>query len=409
MRQFRSAVFILLFVVSSAGIAHALSSGPSQGFAGDPPPGNTCHNCHNSFPLNSGDGQLDLSGITSYVPGETYTLSVHIEDPDQSRWGFQLTAKDNANNGFQGVFTITDVENTERNGGYVNHTTAGTYNGAGEGNWSFQWTAPSEDVGPITFYYCGNAANGNFNNQGDYIYRESLTVEANVLPYDFTVLPEDDFVPAEGGSIDYTITLTTSIPQSFPGVDYWSKVILPNGSEYGPILQVNNQTIPPNANVSATFTLDVPSFAPSGEYLHHSNLGYFPNDVAVATWNFSKSASANGTEGASVWSDRGGLFELTANENGASAAIDTYSLADVYPNPFNAMTSIRVSLPDAATLTVTVHNVLGQTVATLADGRYAPGLQTFTLDASNLSSGVYFVQAVVPGHLNQIQKVMLVR
>ena len=82
---------------------------------------------------------------------------------------------------------------------------------------------------------------------------------------------------------------------------------------------------------------------------------------------------------------------------------------DVYPNPFNPMTSVNIGLPSASELQVTVYNVTGQQVATLASGRYAEGYHHFTFDASNLSSGMYFIQAVVPGQMNQMRKVMLVR
>jgi len=86
-----------------------------------------------------------------------------------------------------------------------------------------------------------------------------------------------------------------------------------------------------------------------------------------------------------------------------------YSLRTAYPNPFNPSTSITVSLPEAVPLNVLVYNVMGQRVAILADGRYPAGLHRLTFDASNLSSGVYFIHAAVPGHLNQVQKIMLVR
>ena len=68
---------------------------------------------------------------------------------------------------------------------------------------------------------------------------------------------------------------------------------------------------------------------------------------------------------------------------------------------------MSIGLP--AELKVLVFNVMGQQVAELANGSFNAGLQTFTINGSNLASGIYFVRATVPGDLNQVQKVMLVR
>ncbi|GBE29892.1 hypothetical protein BMS3Bbin04_00915 [bacterium BMS3Bbin04] len=86
-----------------------------------------------------------------------------------------------------------------------------------------------------------------------------------------------------------------------------------------------------------------------------------------------------------------------------------YSLFNVYPNPFNPTTTLQINLPNAAVLSVIVYNVSGQQVADLATGQYAAGLHSLTFDASNLTSGLYFIRAIVQGEMDQTQKVMLVR
>lgn len=65
------------------------------------------------------------------------------------------------------------------------------------------------------------------------------------------------------------------------------------------------------------------------------------------------------------------------------------SLAQNYPNPFNPTTEIRFSLPVRGTVELTVLNILGQHVATLAGGEWDAGEHTVTLDGSNLSTGIY--------------------
>ncbi len=100
----------------------------------------------------------------------------------------------------------------------------------------------------------------------------------------------------------------------------------------------------------------------------------------------------------------------TASNGGSAVNVPTeFALETAYPNPFNPSTSFAVTLPEASDLTVNVYNVAGQLVASVANGDYTAGRHTMTFDASNLASGLYFIRAMVPGQLNQTQKVMLVR
>jgi hypothetical protein len=161
------------------------SNGPNDGLTGAPGEG-LCTNCHSGNPVN---GSVEITGApVAYKLGETYTITVTVQDPGQTRWGFELTAKDTANDG-AGTFTITDATNTQLsdqpapNADYVKHTSLGTYAGtAGPATWQFDWTSPSSNVGDITFYAAGNAANNNGSSSGDNIYSTSFTSEPYELP-----------------------------------------------------------------------------------------------------------------------------------------------------------------------------------------------------------------------------------
>ncbi|UCE67632.1 MAG: carboxypeptidase regulatory-like domain-containing protein [Candidatus Zixiibacteriota bacterium] len=67
-----------------------------------------------------------------------------------------------------------------------------------------------------------------------------------------------------------------------------------------------------------------------------------------------------------------------------------YSLAQNFPNPFNARTSINFALPQQSDVKIEVYNVLGQKTATLAEGLLPAGSYTVTWDASDVASGVYY-------------------
>jgi uncharacterized protein (TIGR03437 family) len=113
---------------------------------------------------------------------------VQVSDPDQRRWGFELTARLNSNpdNGQAG--DLTPIDNftqviCEDNAPkpclsgpmFITHTAAGTRLGtAGGATFQFDWTPPATHVGPVTFYVAGNAANGNGAPTGDLIYTSSV-------------------------------------------------------------------------------------------------------------------------------------------------------------------------------------------------------------------------------------------
>ena len=86
----------------------------------------------------------------------------------------------------------------------------------------------------------------------------------------------------------------------------------------------------------------------------------------------------------------------------------SYTLSDAYPNPFNPTTTMTLTMPMAGDMKVEVYNLLGQVVATLANGYMDASTYTLTWDASNASSGVYFVQADATG-FTKTQKLMLVK
>ena len=80
------------------------------------------------------------------------------------------------------------------------------------------------------------------------------------------------------------------------------------------------------------------------------------------------------------------------------------------PNPFNPSTSLNVAVPEAGHVSVKVYNVMGQHVATLADGFMEKSASGYTLNwnASQMPSGVYLVRAET-GSSVSTQKLMLLK
>ncbi len=85
-----------------------------------------------------------------------------------------------------------------------------------------------------------------------------------------------------------------------------------------------------------------------------------------------------------------------------------YGLNQNYPNPFNPTTEISFSLQKSGHANLTVYNIRGQKIATLADGVFGAGTHTVTLDASKMSSGVYFYQ-LKSGEYTDKKKMILLK
>ncbi len=100
---------------------------------------------------------------------------------------------------------------------------------------------------------------------------------------------------------------------------------------------------------------------------------------------------------------------LPVEERDVTLVPSEFALSAPYPNPFNAATTIAVTLPAAGVLNVAVFNPLGQRVTVVTNTRVAAGVHRYTLDGSALASGTYFVRATVPGQMEESRKVVLVK
>jgi hypothetical protein len=86
-----------------------------------------------------------------------------------------------------------------------------------------------------------------------------------------------------------------------------------------------------------------------------------------------------------------------------------FSLAQNYPNPFNPETSIEFSVDAKAYTTVTVHNILGQLIATLyADVAVAGQSYRVHFNGAELSNGIYFI-ALHSGEKSALRKMTLLK
>ncbi|MET0649668.1 MAG: PQQ-dependent sugar dehydrogenase [Pyrinomonadaceae bacterium] len=214
-----AAVGVVLFFTdnpANRGV-HAFSAGPPAGYTrapGEEP--EACAECH--VVESAGTGQLTLAVPQSYEPGRSYNITVTHANADQTRtrWGFQLTALDPADEKAGTLEPLDNLTQVLNNQGpfpsrqYVEHTSAGTFFGQRNGaSWTFRWTAPAEDVGPVTFYVAGNQANGDGNNSGDNVYFTfaASTFTPPTPDFSISVSPASRTV-VRGSDATYDVTVT---------------------------------------------------------------------------------------------------------------------------------------------------------------------------------------------------------
>jgi len=85
-----------------------------------------------------------------------------------------------------------------------------------------------------------------------------------------------------------------------------------------------------------------------------------------------------------------------------------FELYPAYPNPFNASTVIRYTVPRSQKVTLKVYDLRGREVATLMDRLQPAGIYQVRFDGRRLPSGIY-VYRFVAGEFTQSRKMLLLK
>ena len=143
-----------------------------------------CTACHGGG-ANDGSttSSITFSGSNNeYQPGLTYNMTLSINN-GANKNGFQVVALENSGNTNAGALIVTDPTNTTSVSGagntYINQTASGT----NQNSWNFDWSAPSTNLGDVTFYYAYNVSNADGGNAGDQIYLGQFTLQSAGNPF----------------------------------------------------------------------------------------------------------------------------------------------------------------------------------------------------------------------------------
>lgn len=400
---------------------HAFSAGPPAGYTGAPQEEpDACAECH--VPPDAGTGKISINAPQTYVPGQTYPITVTHTNPDQTRlrWGFELTVLDTASDEkageLQSVNGLTQVLNNAGPGSarqYIEHTAAGTFIGQQNGaSWTFNWTAPPIDAGPVVFYAAGNQANNDGNTSGDYIYKTFVvSAPASTTPdFAISVNPSSRNVVPTGAAL-YTVTVTPLA--GFTGQVNLSAANLPTGvtSAFAPtpvdITDANSKT--------TTLTLTTTANAPVGSHLFDINAqsGATAHSTS-ATLNVVNPSSADlsVTKTASPNPGQTGVplsYRIIATNNGPAAATNvivtdplpagvTFGSASSTQGNCNGTTTVSCnlgSLPVGASAIVTIV-VTPTSAGQITNSATVAGTEPDPDASNNTASATTLIQPAAP-------------
>jgi uncharacterized repeat protein (TIGR01451 family) len=390
---------VLGFLLSSNIVTQpvqAFSSGPPAGYTGAPGEvEEACAECH--VPPDAGTGHISISAPQTYVPGQTYQITVSHSNPDPTRlrWGFEFTGLDTSDEkagDLQSLDGLTQVLNNAGPGSarqYIEHTAAGTFVGQQNGaSWTFNWTAPATDIGVVTFYAAGNQANNDGNTSGDYIYRTFVTAAPFASTPDFSLIASPSLrAVTPGASAQYTTPITPSA--GFTGIVNLTATGLPAGAttNFNPAsLSITDAT-----SKTAALTITTTAGTPSGDFpinitgtagtiVHSAPVMLKVVSSSSVDLSMSESVSPNpGQVNVSI------SYRVTVTNNGPAVATNV-NLTDTLPSgvAFGSSSSTQGSCMGSGPVTCSLNNLAAgaSAIVTIIVTPSTPGQITNTATAS---------------------------
>lgn len=126
------------------------------------------------------------------------------------------------------------------------------------------------------------------------------------------------------------------------------------------------------------------------------------------TWYFDDGQFSNEQNPVHIYAANGVYFACLASGDGCSLPdtvchkvtvvgvsandLDLTTSWDVFPNPLKEYSVIQINLSVAANLTLSLLNVDGRQMKTIANGFYNPGTHTVVFQRENLAAGMYLIQ-----------------
>ena len=108
-------------------------------------------------------------------------------------------------------------------------------------------------------------------------------------------------------------------------------------------------------------------------------------------------------------SEKSNQVSATITDVAIGGGIPTeYALSQNYPNPFNPSTAIKFAIPEAGNVKLLIYDSVGNEVAVLVNNTMSAGYYTFTWNATNYASGIYFYK-LQSNNFSKVSKMLLIK
>ncbi len=293
---------------------------------------------------------------------------------------------------------------------------------------------PAVDIGGE----CGPLDQRSFDAPADGELNGSVLCDAGALEFEGAPQPVVDIrvakteaspdpIPREGGPYPFAATLVNTTAQT-QTVQAWSEITLSGFSGGGRVLAFGpvRVQLAPSDTLARELVQRVPPRVPFGHYTYTGFVGDFPNapidsssfsayqafvnprmsseaEWTAANWSVVDALTGGAVTAETVWSSD----EQPETVAAATAVPEAFALA-AFPNPFRETATLRLDVPAATPVRLTVYDVLGRAVAVLVDEELEAGSHALAFTGRSLPSGVYLLR-MEAGSFVATQRLTLVR
>jgi hypothetical protein len=258
------------------------------------------------------------------------------------------------------------------------------------------------------------------NSNGDTLWTKTYGLAGDEAFSDLVCLPDGSMLGV-GSSSSFTDSLIYLVRIDAEGNELWTRHVGGIPGESGNALTTAHQggfLIAGQITDESMFTSDgylVRVDADGGQLwscrYHRNDIVWFDAVVQTDDDAFIMGGSADETHGSFSSND---WFLLKTGPDPVldvpqlSATLPAQYALSVYPNPFNATTTLALELPQAGPVTVTLVDALGRQAQQYAFPQLSAGRHDIRVDGSHIASGVYFAQ-VTAGTFRVTQKLALIK
>ena len=99
---------------------------------------------------------------------------------------------------------------------------------------------------------------------------------------------------------------------------------------------------------------------------------------------------------------------LRASQKYENIIPEIYGIEQIYPNPFNPITTIRYALNQNSNVQISIYDITGRLITILINEFRTAGYYSIIWDASKFSSGIYFLN-MSSGEITKTKKMVLIK